>query len=145
MVRVNERIKTTINKLFTRYGTCNPFTLADYLGIEIQYVPFGSNPQGQYIKILDEHCILINSRLKGTEESYFVLAHEIFHFLEHEELIGYYVMTEFTRGKLEQEANAFATILLLNYYVEEYGGYPSTFKEVAFRFGIPNEVTENYI
>ncbi len=145
MVLVNERIKKIIELLFKRYQTCNPFSLAEKLGIEVRYVAFGNNPLGQYVKVLHDPCILINQKLEGTERSYFVLAHEIFHFLEHEELSGYYVLTPFTRGKLEQEANLFATTLLLYHYVEEHGVYPSTIKEVSYRFGIPNEISENYI
>lgn len=142
---MNERIKLIVQGLYRIHGTCNPLTIADILGIEIRYVPFKENPQGQYIKVLGEPCILISDQLENTEGCYFILAHELYHYLQHEDLFGYYIMTEFTRGKLEQEANAFATILLLNYYLEEYDYYPSTFRDIAFQFGIPDEVSKNYI
>lgn len=141
---MNERIKLIVQGLYRIHGTCNPLTIADILGIEIRYVPFRENPQGQYIKILDEPCILISDKLENTEGCYFILAHELYHYLQHEDLFGYYIMTGFTRGKLEQEANAFATILLLNYYIEEHDRYPSTFNDICYRFGIPLNFAEFY-
>ncbi|WP_277631363.1 ImmA/IrrE family metallo-endopeptidase [Atopococcus tabaci] len=142
---MNECIKHAIDRLKKEYGTYNPFLLSDYLGIEIVYVPFLDNPQGQYVKLFDVPTILINEKLKSSSRRYFVLAHEIYHYLEHEDLAGYYILNSITRGKMESEANAFASALLFNYYIEDTGSLPSTVDEIVFAYGVPRKITEDYI
>lgn len=145
MRQMNECIKHAIDRLKKEYGTYNPFLLSDYLGIEIVYVPFLDNPQGQYIKLFDVPTILINEKLKSSSRRYFVLAHEIYHYLEHEDLAGYYVLNSIARGKMESEANAFASALLFNYYIEDTGSLPETVRELEAHYGLPSEVVHNYI
>lgn len=127
------------------YQTSNPFLLCDHLNIEIKYVEFGDNPLGQFVRVLNEPLILLNKRLEESPQRYFIAAHELFHALHHSDLTSYYVQTEFTRGKLETEANHFAGILIMNQYKEEHGALPETIQELEIHYGLPFDFVNNYI
>lgn len=141
---MNEKYRALIESLHQMAGTLNPFAIAETLGIEVRYVPFLSNPEGQYMKILGEQVILLNERVRELNRRYFLLAHELHHAIEHEELSGYYVQSNVTRGKLENEANSFAADLLFNYYIEENESRPKFIKELEVNYGIPEEISEEY-
>lgn len=142
---VNEKYHLLINNLRKTAGTLNPFVIAEILGIEIKYVPFLTNPEGQYLKILDEPIILLNEKYEERNRRYFLVAHELHHAIEHKELSGYYVQNNVTRGKLENEANLFAAALLVYYYNELNDRLPGSTKEIELEFGFPEDLSEEYL
>lgn len=123
-------------ELQQQHGTLDPVILANKLNIEIRYVPFGNNPKGMYTKIKGTPMILLNENIEHHPERKFVIAHELYHFLEHEENAAYYIQNDRTRSKLETEANKFAVALLTNLYIEETREYPETVEEVSYKYGI---------
>lgn len=125
-----------IADLKERYKTLDPFTLANKLNIEVKYVPFKNNPKGMYTKIKGDPIILLSEEIEELPERKFVLAHELFHYLAHEENSGYYIQNDKARSKLETEANKFAIALLTNLYIEENKEYPETVEEVSLKYGI---------
>lgn len=125
-----------ISKLKEKYGTIEPFKLANKLNVEIKYVEFGNNPKGMYTKIKGDPIILLNESIEYQPERKFVLAHELYHYLAHEENAGYYIQNDKTRNKLENEANKFAIALLANLYVEENKELPNTVEDVSYKYGV---------
>ncbi|MCI3027732.1 ImmA/IrrE family metallo-endopeptidase [Desemzia sp. C1] len=142
---MNEKYHHLISKLRETAGTLNPITIAETLGIEIKYVSFLANPEGQYLKMFDEPIILINEKYAEHNHRYFLVAHELHHAIEHEDLSGYYVQNNVTRGKLENEANAFAAALLVWYYAELNDQLPGSTKELELEFGFPEDLSEEYL
>ncbi len=125
-----------ISKLRSQYGALDPFLLANELDVEVRYVPFGNNPKGMYTKVKGTPMILLNESIEELPERKFVLAHELYHYLEHEENAAYYIQNDKNRSKLETEANKFAITLLTNLYIEENREYPETIKDVSYKYGI---------
>ena len=88
--------------------------------------------------------ILLNEIIKHSERCYYVMAHELYHVLEHSSLAGYYVSTGLSRSKLEYEANRFAATLLLDHYVSENGTMPDTFGRLQLSYGV-DELMADYL
>ena len=103
-----------VNKLEQDYGTNNPFSLCTYLGIRVEYFE-GKNVRGLATEVLGCPVILLNSTLQGFSK-YFVLAHEIFHVLEHDiKEANFSKKHTFQKTDVfEKEANTFAALLLLD-------------------------------
>lgn len=139
-----ENINEMIQKLYARLNTLDPLIIAEHYGIEIRYVPFLANPYGQSLTILNDPIILISDHLEDSNQRHFVLAHELYHSLQHSDLSGYYVRDMFSRGKLENEANKFAFNLFINKYVEDYDCLPYSYKELTNLYGVPQEIIELY-
>lgn len=139
-----DNINALIIKIYKQVGTLDPFTVAEYMGIDIRYVPFLDNPYGQSLNIMGDPIILIADHLKESNHRYFVLAHEIYHSLQHSDLSGYYVRDSVTRGKLENEANKFAVAYYMQKYVEDYGISPYSYTELTNLYGVPLGIIECY-
>lgn len=129
----------------------DPFKIIDYFDIRLKYVPFLNNPQGQYLKLLEQPYILLSEALKHSPKRYFVLAHELFHAVEHGDLMGYYMLNEHSNNKLEHEANKFAILLCMHLYKETHDYSFVTTEHIQQRYNIPQELTymietnQNYI
>lgn len=123
-----------------RYGSSNPFTVTQKLGIPIEWVSFGTNLMGKVVYLDDESpIILLNEELRDLNEQYFVCAHELGHILKHEGLAAYYMINAKYRSKLEYAATDFAFYLLLNLYKEENGEFPETRGILSQKYGIPEQ------
>ena len=72
------QIKNTVNDLIETYGTRNPYLLASYLDVTIQYGDLGEL-QGCYMKIWDKKFIYINDRIEDDKLRDTVVAHELAH------------------------------------------------------------------
>lgn len=92
--------------------------IANYLNINIKEVPIAGS-QGRILINGSSAIITINSALTHERKKNFVIAHEIGHFLMHKNLISIFSDTEktlsewHTKGPHENEANSFATELLM--------------------------------
>lgn len=139
---MSERTLEIIENLYDQFGTLDPFNLIEQNGIELHYVPFLDNPLGQYIKLSDTPTILLSDRLENSSERYFVVSHELHHALEHEDISSYYTLNTLSRSKMEQEANKFAAVLCLNFYIEEQGKIPETKTDLQNEYGVPLELSE---
>lgn len=104
--------KRTANSLVRKFGTRDPFRIAEALGIEVVRVPL-SGIRGFYQYVKRCKLIYIDSSLPDAEAR-FVCAHEIGHAILHR---GYNRIfmdshTYFAVNKFETEANHFAVDLL---------------------------------
>lgn len=133
---MKSKFEAIVSDLKDRHGTLRPFELANHLDIEVRYVPFKNNPKGMYTKIKGDPVILLGEKIKHQPDRNFVLAHELYHFLEHEENAGYYILNDNARSKLENEANKFAITLLTELYIDEYNELPNTVKDVSNKYGV---------
>ena len=107
-------IKDYVSKLVKKYGTSDPFSLADILNIVVFNVPLG-DLQGCYFYMKKHRVIYINSDIGNTEIKRVVMAHEIGHALLHTKINCYFMRanTLMNTTKYELEANRFAAELLI--------------------------------
>ena len=118
------QIKNTVNDLIETYGTRNPYLLASYLDVTIQYGDLGEL-QGCYMKIWDKKFIYIYDRIDDDKLRDTVVAHELAHSIMHNE--DYYFFSygkQFQSNKTEIEAHTFAAELLIpDETIIEHPGY----------------------
>ena len=135
MVRMNEIIKTIIK----RYHTADPFAIADRLNIQIEWSDFGEMPLGK--TVYDNHVpiVMLNNSIKHKPIQYFTMGHELGHVVVHEDLTGYYTTVRHGHSKLEREADEFSVGLMGMLFIEENGRVLSSYKELAFNYGVPTD------
>ncbi len=73
-------VKDFINTVPERYGTANPFKLAELLNIEVRYCYLGRMPLGKTNYDDKGAVIILNDSIRYSSERYFTLAHELGHF-----------------------------------------------------------------
>lgn len=111
-------VKEVVNRLIKKYGTRDPFQLADEMGIVVQFSDMKSL-SGLYSLIKRQRVILLNSKLRNDENHKYlnaVMAHELGHAILHRENQCYFFSesTFFLKSKPEIEANTFAAELLIS-------------------------------
>ncbi|EQB34878.1 hypothetical protein M948_18025 [Virgibacillus sp. CM-4] len=107
-------IKKKVGQLVEKYGTNDPFKIAEAMGIEIVYENLGTS-LGYFSSIYRTTIIHINESLSYKKQLY-TIAHELGHVVLHPD-----ENTAFLKGntycltdKKEVEANTFAIELLLS-------------------------------
>nr|DAU70252.1 MAG TPA: IrrE protein [Caudoviricetes sp.] len=90
----------------------------------------------------DKPMIWINDSIRDSNLKYLVMAHELKHALDHYGLDGFYTAAYNGKGKLEHEAEIFATELMLLLYKEQYEAIPETFDIFQSVYGIKEEMRE---
>lgn len=108
-------IKDYVAGLIKRYGTSDPFSLAEKLNIIVFNVPL-EEIQGFYMYLKKHRVIYLNSEIEDMELRRVVLAHEIGHALLHTKINCYFMRksTFLNTSKYEIEANRFAAELLIS-------------------------------
>ena len=105
-------IKELVRKLVNKYGTRNPFALADAMGIEVQL----SNPgcAGCYMFLKNHRYIFLDQNLDEREKIQ-VMAHELGHAIMHRKQNCYFIRNKtLLLSKTEIQANMFAAELLIS-------------------------------
>lgn len=107
------------NRLFKRYKTTNPFELCDFLGIKVFFENLGSL-KGYTTTMYRIHTIHLNSDLQSHEQA-FTCLHELGHIILKHNQNNIYLSTKtfLNVNKIENEANMFATHMILNKYNKE--------------------------
>ena len=101
-----------MRKLVNKYGTRNPFALADAMGIEVQL----SNPgcAGCYMFLKNHRYIFLDQNLDEREKIQ-VMAHELGHAIMHRKQNCYFIRNKtLLLSKTEIQANMFAAELLIS-------------------------------
>lgn len=111
-------VRGVVNKLVKKYGTRDPFRLADELGVVVQYFNL-EGLHGFYTYERRQRIILLNSQLRNSEENRqlkTVMAHELGHAVLHKENQCYFFPDSLKhfKSKIELEANFFASELLIS-------------------------------
>lgn len=108
--------KTTTD-LIRKYGTNDPFKLADNMGIMVQMCDNFKTLKGIYMVIKRKRVIMINANLPVRKQR-IVCAHEIGHDMMHRSLAKNNVLQEFMlydmTARTEYEANMFAADILIS-------------------------------
>lgn len=131
-------IKKRVCNLIKKYGTNDPFRLAEELGVLTVYADL-CKIQG-YLYRKRRRCIILNENLPDEVAERMVMAHELGHALLHKRGICYYIggITLNLKDMNEVEANRFAAELMIpdeylldakycNYTIEQLSkltGYP---------------------
>lgn len=106
-------IKSLVIHLVKKYGTNDPFKIAELMGVIIKFESLGT-ALGYYDKHFRVPIIHINhNAIKETQ--FFVCAHELGHAVQHPDTNTSFLKTRtlFSTDRLEIEANTFAIELLL--------------------------------
>ena len=132
-----------VTELVNRHNTSNPFIIAEYENIDVKFVSLPSDLKGLMLSTPnDKPMIWINDSIRDSNLKYLVMAHELKHALDHYGLDGFYTAAYNGKGKLEQEAEIFATELMLLLYQEQYEAIPETFDVFQSVYGIKEEMRE---
>ena len=107
-------IRKLVSSYVRKYGTRNPFKLADYLGVQVIIGDLGSR-SGCYMFLKNHKCIFLNENLSESEMQV-VMAHELGHAVLHRKENCYFIRnkTFLLTSKNEIEANTFAAELLIS-------------------------------
>ena len=125
----SERLSAIGSGLVKRFGTRDPFIIAEELGIEVMFCDGFGPLKGMYRVIKRNRFIFINKDLKPKMQR-IVCAHEIGHDQLHRSIAGSGVLHEFMlydmTAKPEYEANIVAAEILLDTdeileYIYRYG------------------------
>lgn len=106
-------MQATVSELVKVYRTSDPFYIADQLNIHVRYADADDNFKGVYVPIDDKKLIVLNKSFKHTQENKFYMAHELYHAINHSDVVAYYHNGYQVKAKFEREANQFATYLCL--------------------------------
>ena len=99
------------NTVANTYGSRNPFTICEELGIEILFLHLDDGLRGSINRIRGQYVVFIHDQL--TEHvQYYVCAHELGHFFFHRGLNCTLFDGEYSRSKYENKADIFACQLL---------------------------------
>lgn len=133
-------IKNIVTGLIETYHTKNVYELIDALGITI--IRKNSSKKARFLRTqLGDEFIFLNNNLDEHEEKY-ILAHELGHAILHTDLSCEYIYFSYTSsGKLEFQANYFATELLVGNIDKEFIQNKSL-DELSACFGVPKQMLE---
>ena len=108
-----QEIKKRVEKCVRKYGTRDPFELADRMGVLYQVGKFSF--AGCYMFLKNHRYIFLSDQLEDNERRV-VMAHELGHAILHRKQNCYFIRnkTLFLNSKTEKEANQFAADLLID-------------------------------
>lgn len=132
-----------LNYLHSKCHSYNPFEIANYLGYMVRWFDLGSQ-KGFTTSYKGKIIILMNNALIDSPEKYSVMAHELGHAIYHVGLETIYICAFNGKGKLEHEANVFASQLLLKFYEEQTGEKPDTVQKIETAFKISESMASNF-
>lgn len=109
---MKNKIKGLASCCSRKFGTNNPFKIAECMNIEVQIGKLGF--EGCYMFLKNHRCIFLNEDLPEAEMQ-FVMAHELGHAIMHRKQNCYFIRssTFLLNSKTELEANRFAAELLI--------------------------------
>ena len=105
-------IKHLVAYYVKKYGTRDPFKIADQLGILYQFGNTGC--EGCYMYLKKHRYVFLNQNL-SDQAARVVMAHELGHAILHRKENCYFIRnkTFLSNAKIEKEANCFAAELLV--------------------------------
>ena len=115
-MKTTELARLEAEKLVRRFGTRDPFRLADETGITVMYRAFETQ-KGAFSVVLGQPFVFLSSAL-DEHDAAAVLAHELGHARLHFELARKGALCEYDlfnlKTSVEYEANVFAAHLLID-------------------------------
>ena len=104
------RVQRVVKDLLREHQTRNAEHLAEALNIEVCYLPIETS--GCFIEVNERKFILVSNQYQNSQERYFIIAHELYHAIQHSNSGELYFHAYNYHGKFEREANLFAIYLL---------------------------------
>lgn len=135
-----EKIKQLVAKYKRKYGTSDPFIIADQLGVLYQIG--NTEYEGCYMFIGNHRYIFLSNQLEDAELQ-LVMAHELGHALLDRKVNCYFIRnkTLLLNSRYERRANLFAAHLLIDdNKLHEFAGY--TEDQFCNCTGYPRELLE---
>ncbi len=112
-----DRISELAVRLVKKYGTRDPFEIAENMGVELMFCENFGTLKGMYSVIKRNRFIFINKNLEYCMQR-IVCAHELGHDILHRNLAKESMLREFMlydmKTKPEYEANVFAAEILID-------------------------------
>jgi Zn-dependent peptidase ImmA (M78 family) len=138
VISLSKHIDDIISELIKRYNTNNPLDIAKKMNINLIEFTLDKELCGYYRYIRRNKYIVINNSLVDSMKL-FVIAHELGHAILHPRINTYFLRryTLFPVGRIENEANEFATKLLIRLYELHEG---ITKENLLKNCGIPPEM-----
>lgn len=136
----SERIKRLVAYYIRRFGTSDPFEIADQLGILYQIG--NCTHDGCYMFLKKHRYIFLSNKLKD-QELRLVMAHELGHAMLDRKTNCYFIRSKtlLLNSRLERRANLFAAYLLISDdMLKEFNGY--TKDQFCGCTGYPKELIE---
>lgn len=135
-------MKDIIRKIVKKYGTNDPFELADCLGAITITAPLKDGTRGFYDYYKRNGIICIDENL-SDEEARMVCAHELGHFILHRKVNSVLLKntTLLNTNRYEIEANRFAAYLLIpEDDLIEYVKYGYSLQQLSCLFRLPESM-----
>lgn len=134
-------IKKLVAQLIKKYGTSNPFKLAERLGIVVVFEPLGSI-QGYYSRSHRAKVIHVNANL-SCEKQLSTCAHELGHAIMHPNSNTAFLksQTYYPTSRIEVEANDFMIELLFTQGMAN----AVTVCEAVEQYGVPEKLLSKKI
>ena len=132
-------IEKTVNEIAEKFGTRDPFAIAEKNGIYVLFEDLGTL-RGYYLSVFGVKSIHINKSL-SKENQLVTCAHELAHSILHPKLNASFMTsnTFMVVEKYEKQANLFASFLLFpTKRFEEYPGLSAG--EIARLLNLPPEL-----
>ncbi|MFB9770125.1 ImmA/IrrE family metallo-endopeptidase [Lactiplantibacillus modestisalitolerans] len=131
------KIDNVVKMIVQRYGTADPFIIADKLNVQVEWSTLGPHPLGKTIYDGHSPIVLLNSRIKHKPIRNFTMGHELGHVILQEDLVGYYTTNRHGHSKLETEADKFSVALMGLLFIEDNNRVPGSYQELAYQYGVP--------
>ena len=134
-------IRKLVSSYVRKYGTRNPYELAEYLNIQVQIGNLGSC-SGCYMFLKNHRCIFLNENLDEYERTV-VMAHELGHAIMHRKENCYFIRSKtfLLTSKNEIEANRFAAEFLIP-DISIFENDTLTIKQFSKLSGYPEELVK---
>ncbi|MDT4376159.1 ImmA/IrrE family metallo-endopeptidase [Blautia coccoides] len=136
----NERIKRLVTYYIRKFGTNDPFEIADCLGVLYQIG--NCENEGCYMFLKNHRYIFLSNKLNPIELK-LVMAHELAHAIYDRKENCYFIRnkTLLLNTKIERRANRFAAYLLIDdEMLRDFSGY--TREQFCQSTGYPEELIE---
>ena len=135
-----ERIKRLVSCYIKKFGTNDPFEIADRMGVLYQIG--NCKNEGCYMFLKNHRYIFLSNRLNSVELK-LVMAHELAHAIYDRKENCYFILNQtlLLNSKIERRANCFAAYLLIDdEMLKEFSGY--TKEQFCQCTGYPEELLD---
>ena len=128
---LSSTVKRLVEELIETHGTSDPLTIIENLDIHLDYIPLST--KGVCVVAEGIPIIIINEEYRYHPQHSFILAHELYHAIQHHFYEEYYYAV---KDKAEYQADRFAYLLLSHghEYDNEY--------DMVRELGIPYEFAD---
>ena len=135
-------IRRRVKELIRQYGTAEPSTLSEKMGVSVITQELPESINGFTVKMYGQPFVVLNQNL-DDDRSRLTLAHELGHIVLHEGMnsLNLSLNTRFCVSRYEREADSFAVMLLTEAIGSAFEGMESvTTETIARMIRIPQEI-----